>query len=595
MKENKFKKKVKSIVEGKVLPYGLSMILAGTGIASTIAFDGCSKTDTNETKIETSADESEKQAKEKNELKTIADCLAALEEENQHAYKAYTHMTEFQDQFDKAANSIMIDPKSDTEPRLYLTVDEITSLYIYANAYALSFDTIKDIFSDTMLPIDLSKNYDKACEILSNYYRYGTKTTGLSKLFEHKKGTEHTSAIVFDKIEGMYLAYNAATTDKEKQAAKENIVKYLNEIYLSGKIDELKDTNPEVVVLIQRLFVSQLYEKQIISDELYQNISLANKGVKNYLDTATSNIRMRLTMLSMDKEAKSLSGKNIIDKIITFMKRKVAIKKQNGRDGRDINFSKYEEKSAKSSSAQKGSESEQLPKSSTSSKKSEVGKTGKNKTQKENEDVRKKLVEQYGKEAVREAEQKANEEFEEEYADENLRQQEYGKGLADGYAISYEKTYDYYIKTGKSFTASDFRSNIENAVRNYSGSYKESYKEGLTDGLATGIRTAEKDAKADKKEMEKAAKKPATTEVKEERYTEPTTKAQATTTAPTTKAPTTTAPTIKVPTTTQPTTTQPTTERPGVITEIDVVEERVYGAKVEVTEPNAENKTRVRN
>ena len=548
LENNKFKKHP---VATKVLAGSLAMVsLAGAIIGLNSCLNKNKKEETN-TVVE-------------QEYKSLEDLLKALDDEYQE--KAFRKMNEVQKYFNNtAAPSIKI--KEDKNAQLYLNAKEIVSLYVYGNADTLAKETLAKIFENSGLldEDDLSKNFAQSGRVLNTYYRYATEKSGISDIFEDENDKE-----LFEEFENLILSYNK----NQKNETKKAIIEKLDEIYLNGAIDGLKETCPEASSFIATFIVPQLYEKQIIDEEKYTSIITIN-------ETITCN-NLKENIKDAQKEAEKLNKNEIIDKVLEYMdKENIKV------ESRNINISareesRYEEKDYIYSSydKQSGSDNKQP------TNRTKIGSTSSKKTTAENKAIRDKVVREFGEKAVKEAESKADVEFSKEYTDKNKQQEEYGKGLADGHAISYELTYDTYIEDGMSLSASNFRQAMDRKISNYSGSYKDSYKEGLIDGIASGIRNGLNDAKADKKKMEEAAKQPATTKVQEERYTEPTTKTE-TTKVQTTKAQTTAEPTTKAQTTTEPKT--------GIIETVEVQEERFYSDEIPaVTEPNKANMVRVR-
>ena len=391
------------------------------------------------------------------EYQSLEDLINALKEGHQR--ETFKTIDDAQKAFNlTAAPTISI--AEDNGAQLFLNSEEMVSLFAYANADIYATDTFKEIFGNSGL-MDESKitdNYANAGRVLNNYYKLATEPSGLSSIFK-----DETDKAVFEEFENMVLEYNKSGSNKEEIKAK------LTEIYMSGKIDDIKSKNPGVASFIATHMVPSLYTNHVLEKEQYESIIQINETVtcndlKEELKDAeeackTSTEDSSLLLQVMDK----LDQENI----------KV--------DSRELNW----EARANLGSEVKTKGSTTKKSSTETTKKVEIG---------SGEEGRAAAVQEFGEKAVEEAESKAVEEFHKEYDDENAKQEVYGQGLKAGYDISYRTTVMKIFK-GESVTVADFESDIKSKLNSYTGKYKDSYEKGLRDGVGKGVTIGIQDGK----------------------------------------------------------------------------------------------------
>ena len=412
---------------------------------------------------------------------TIEELIAKLETEQER--QAFTKMDAAQKQFNEVAGpSIRI--TEDKNAQLYLTGDEIIALYAYGNADTYTNETLGRILGKDFLDLeDLSKNHVQAARVLNTYYRYGTEPTGISNLFEDEENEK-----MFEEVENLILQYNKT----KDSTVKSEIQKKLIEIYMSGQIDDLKTVNKEAASYIATFMVPTLYERGIIGEDQYRSITNIN-------ETITCNDLEGELEGALDFATESNKYKS---KIVEIWNKLVS------KRSRNINIEARESKKLYNSNSSSNNKGTQPTTSTTivSTTRTEISKE--------------EALSKFSKEEVSAAESIAESKFHEEYDDKNERQQEYAKGLSDGYAITYEKTFDAYVEENKTLTAANFSTELTNKINNYKGKYLDEYKKGLTEGAATGISQGIKDAQQAKKDMEEFWQANNTTEVdvSEDRY-----------------------------------------------------------------------------
>ena len=308
---------------------------------------------------------------------------------------------------------------------------------------------------------DLSKNYANAGQVLVNYYRYATEASGLSTLY-----LDEQDRLFFENFENKILEYNKTKSD----AAKNAIQAELQEMYMSGKIDSLKDKYPGVASFIGTFMVPALYTNHVISDDLYNEIIKQNEtitcnniklDIRNVIDIMKSSNLTETDKKILTEAFESLDAKNI----------KV--------QSREINHAARQTSTTSQSRGTGKASTNSSNKANTSTTRTQI--TGNNGTT-----AREEAVKEFGETKVQQAEQKAKENFEIEYANQNAAQAEYAKGVSVGYNITYSAT-QRMIFDNQTVSISNFEAQIQAAINAYTGSFKDDYARGVREGAANGV------------------------------------------------------------------------------------------------------------
>lgn len=193
--------------------------------------------------------------------------LALLNEGAQR--DSFELMDEVQDYFNNTA-APTIKVKADKDAQLFLTADEIKSLFTYANADTYSKETFYEIFGSTFDDAKATEDYTNSARVLNNYYLRATNPSGIDKLFQNEKNQE-----LFASFEQLVLNYNKKPSKENKQ----KIVNKLDQIYFSGKIDSLKNTCPEAVSFIGTHMTAALELNGVLSKSFADKVVEANETV----------------------------------------------------------------------------------------------------------------------------------------------------------------------------------------------------------------------------------------------------------------------------------------------------------------------------
>ena len=450
-KELKEKKAKKSKIK-KILAAGtLSIALAGTSLAceSKKAKEdkAAEELANNDTVIEM-VDEDQENTEVNIENKSVSELIDMLEDEERE--EAISKIVDVQDYFnEKAAPTVKQGDK-----QLYFNFDETTAAYLYANAKTLSSSKIASFFgqSNIMLLNEETGEYEQIdrdlaaakyltfCQNLSYYYQLGaTERSGVDGLFENEKEAEF-----FKDFEAMILEYNRT----KSSTIKDEIVKTLEDIYMSGEVDAPKDKYQGATSIIGTAIVPYLHLNNVISKDMYKSIVEINETVT--CQDIYSQIE-KIT-IKMDKE----NGKEaIIEQIAKLQNEKY----------KDLDRNISMEESIE------GYRLSDLDKAILNTTPS----FGKNETVTKHYQTtttnRDEAVNRTSEEQVQQAENEANQQIDQK----NQAENDYWDGYMDGY----NKAYDNVWNGGSG--------NISTP----NGSSK--YKEGFRDGVAAGKKAAKED------------------------------------------------------------------------------------------------------
>ena len=388
---------------------------------------------------------------------SLDELLNSLEEG--HQQEMFKTMNEVQKTFNNnAAESIYL--AEDEDVKLYLTSEEIIALFTYANVDLYSKETFRDVFANSNL-INLEKNtndYLTASKVLCEYYRYATTQSGLSELFQSESEKAY-----YEEIENLVLEYNKTKSAESKNAIKAR----LQEVYISGQIDDEKSKYPGATSFIGTFVVPSLYINGALSKEEYENYININEVVTcDYLKEQI-------------KDAEEACNTSFKDTTLLLR----VVQKMNDENvkstNRELTAKRAEVAASRLNSNKNSSNSNSSTKKGTT-KKTEIG---------SGEEGRSAAVQEFGESAVQKAEQEAESKFHEQYDEENAKQKEYANGISDGYAITYRTTVTR-LYQGQTVSFDEFAELIANKAASYTGKYKDSYIQGLKEGAQKGYRQA---------------------------------------------------------------------------------------------------------
>ena len=226
-------------------------------------------------KKQTTIQASDEREEENLENKTLDELINMLDEDGQQ--QAFNKIVDTQDYFNEVAAPTV----RQGDKQLYLTFDETTSAYLYANAKAVSSEKLSSFFGKSKILLNEDGEYEKLdkesvaanylsfCLNLSYYYQLGaTETSGVSTLFENEE-----EAKLFNEFEAKILEYN-----KNKNAStKAEIRQMLEDIYMSGNIDSKMDKNAGASSIIGTAIVPYLYLEGIIDEDMYNSLVEINE------------------------------------------------------------------------------------------------------------------------------------------------------------------------------------------------------------------------------------------------------------------------------------------------------------------------------
>ena len=287
LKSENFKKERKNAKEVKQASINMKKRIAATVIASVVGLTGlgivtgCSfgnknADKTNTTKQELNIDE------ESYKNKSVKELIGLLKTESRKS--AFDKANNTYDYFkNTAALSVQTEEDKNSNKQLFINGDEALSAYIYANIKSIGADKIANIYGESkVLQTETGKYIKLDADTvsgkylvfnmnLSYYYQRGaTETSGVSNIFERSE-----EAQFFDNFESLILEYNKT---KDPQIASE-ICKQLEEIYMSGNIDNLMKKYPGATSIIGSAIVPYLWLEGIIDKTTYDSLKEINETI----------------------------------------------------------------------------------------------------------------------------------------------------------------------------------------------------------------------------------------------------------------------------------------------------------------------------
>ena len=217
--------------------------------------------------------------------KSVTDLLGMLDENGQE--KAFTKIVDVQDTFNNEAAPTVkmleheiqdfdengnIVTEVIPEKQLFMTFGEVSSLYLYANVLEVPAEKLANYFGNAevfdqktgKLKESLNQNivttdFETASQVLNMYYKLNaTKHTGVHKIFE----SEAESKFFYD-FEGLVLDYNMEKDEEVAEAIRET----LQEMYMNGTLDSLKDKFPGATAIISTTMLPWAEQNGIIDNE----------------------------------------------------------------------------------------------------------------------------------------------------------------------------------------------------------------------------------------------------------------------------------------------------------------------------------------
>lgn len=425
---------------------------------------------------------------------SFEELLSLLKEGKQR--ESFALMDEVQDYFNNvAAPSIAV--AKDNGAQLFLRADEIVSLFTYANADTYTKETFNEIFGSTFDESKITEDYTNAARVLNNYYLRAKNSSGLDKLFSDENNQQ-----LFKSFEELVLDYNTNPTKTNKQ----RIQNKLDEIFLSGKIDSLKNTCPEATSFIGTHMIAALELNGVLSKKFADQIIEMNETVT--CDTLKGHIK------EIDEYTDKVSS--IYISKATDENGVVQVEELN-QNATYIEYIKeaMDEKNIKVNSRDiapiiKGLKN---PKVTNSSAYKNIQIKGTTYTRKTKTSSRSKVIKIFGKDKVKEAEKKADkndkiiEIDDKKYSiDEANAMEEVAKsGYSKGYSFRNQMYQDlYYNRLNANY--SSYQSQIESIINSYNGKYKSTYAKNVRDGFRDAYNNAVKSYNDEKKLRDDAAK-----------------------------------------------------------------------------------------
>ena len=282
-KEEKEKKQKRSKVKRAIVASALTVALTGASIGCQSHKDKKDQTSNelanNDDAVIQMVDEDQENTEVAIENKSLDELIDMLEDEDRK--EAINKIVDVQDYFNtEAAPTVKQGNK-----QLYFNFDETTAAYLYANAKTLGSSKIASFFgqSNIMLLNEETGEYEQIdkdlaaakylqfCQNLSYYYQLGaTEKSGVDGLFENKE-----EAKFFNSFEALILEYNRT----KSSTIKAEIIRELENIFMSGEVDAPKDKYQGATSIIGTSMVPYLYLNKVIDKDMYESIVNINEVV----------------------------------------------------------------------------------------------------------------------------------------------------------------------------------------------------------------------------------------------------------------------------------------------------------------------------
>lgn len=401
--------------------------------------------------------------------------LALLNEGVQH--DSFELMDEVQDYFNNTA-APTIKVKADDGAQLFLTADEVISLFTYANANTYSKETFYEIFGSTFDDAKATEDYTNAARVLNNYYLRATEKSGIDELFQDEKNQE-----LFSEFEQLVLNYNKKPTKENKQ----KIVNKLDQIYFSGKIDSLKNTCPEAVSFIGTHMTAALELNGVLSKSFADKVIEANETVtcntiKEYIKEIDEYTEARNLVITTNQDNQNSQEISLTDNQALYYISDAMDAKNIKVSSRDI-----------APIIKNGNLTKTISTNNAVYKNTKI----KNTTYTKKQVSKKTAIKEFGKEAVEKAEEKADKTDpiitidNKDYSIDDANEIEEITREAKQYGVNFTNDiYQEMYRNNGSFNSATYESKITAKANSYTGKYKEKYKKALWEGYKEAIRLA---------------------------------------------------------------------------------------------------------
>ena len=401
--------------------------------------------------------------------------LALLNEGVQH--DSFELMDEVQDYFNNTA-APTIKVKADDGAQLFLTADEVISLFTYANANTYSKETFYEIFGSTFDDAKATEDYTNAARVLNNYYLRATEKSGIDELFQDEKNQE-----LFSEFEQLVLNYNKKPTKENKQ----KIVNKLDQIYFSGKIDSLKNTCPEAVSFIGTHMTAALELNGVLSKSFADKVIEANETVtcntiKEYIKEIDEYTEARNLVITTNQDNQNSQEISLTDNQALYYISDAMDAKNIKVSSRDI-----------APIIKNGNLTKTISTNNAVYKSTKI----KNTTYTKKQVSKKTAIKEFGKEAVEKAEEEADKTDpiitidNKDYSIDDANEIEEITREAKQYGVNFTNDiYQEMYRNNGSFNSATYESKITAKANSYTGKYKEKYKKALWEGYKEAIRLA---------------------------------------------------------------------------------------------------------
>ena len=404
--------------------------------------------------------------------------LALLNEGVQH--DSFELMDEVQDYFNNTA-APTIKVKADDGAQLFLTADEVISLFTYANANTYSKETFYEIFGSTFDDAKATEDYTNAARVLNNYYLRATEKSGIDELFQDEKNQE-----LFSEFEQLVLNYNKKPTKENKQ----KIVNKLDQIYFSGKIDSLKNTCPEAVSFIGTHMTAALELNGVLSKSFADKVIEANETVtcntiKEYIKEIDEYTEARNLVITTNQDNQD----NQNSQEISLTDNQALYYISDAMDAKNIKVSSRDIAPI----IKNGNLTKTISTNNAVYKSTKI----KNTTYTKKQVSKKTAIKEFGKEAVEKAEEEADKTDpiitidNKDYSIDDANEIEEITREAKQYGVNFTNDiYQEMYRNNGSFNSATYESKITTKANSYTGKYKEKYKTALWEGYKEAIRLA---------------------------------------------------------------------------------------------------------
>lgn len=227
--------------------------------------------------------------------KTIKELLDMLKDNGQK--EAFTKISNNQKQFNEVAAPTVKMPAHEvktsdengnviteyiSDKQLFLTHDEVSVLYLYANAFEVPAEELAMYFGNAKIFDQkpngkikeslnqniVTTNFERASQVINMYYNLDSKVaTGISETFENP-----SEGKFYQSFEDLVFEYNATRSEKTAEAIRAK----LQDTFVGGTLDSLKDEYPGATSIIYTTILPWSEQNGIIDAEkfeMYANIA----------------------------------------------------------------------------------------------------------------------------------------------------------------------------------------------------------------------------------------------------------------------------------------------------------------------------------